>query len=69
MRLKKLGFKQNVADPCVWTRTRGGKPQIITSYVDITVAVMDDKARDELMSEMRERFEIRKVRANQLTIC
>ena len=58
--LKKLGFKQNVADPCVWTRTRNGKPQIITSYVDdCTVAVMDDKARDELMSEMRERFEIK----------
>ena len=54
------GFKQNVADPCVWTRTRNGKPQIITSYVDdCTVAVMDDKARDELMSEMRERFEIK----------
>ena len=34
--------------------------QIITSYVDdCTVAVMDDKARDELMSEMRERFEIK----------
>ena len=26
---------------------------------DCTVAVMDDKARDELMSEMRERFEIK----------
>ncbi len=58
--MRKLGFKQNVAYPCVWTRTRNGKPQIITSYVDdCTVAVMDDKARDELMSEMRERFEIK----------
>ena len=34
--------------------------KIITSYVDdCTVAVMDDKAWDELMSEMRERYEIK----------
>ena len=58
--LEKIGFKQNVADPCVWTRTRNGKQQIITSYVDdCTVAVADDKARDDLMVEMRDRFEIK----------
>ena len=32
----------------------------ITSYVDdFTVVVADDEARDELMAEMHERFEIK----------
>ena len=58
--LKKIGFKQNLADPCVWSRIRKGKRQIITSYVDdCTLACADDEARDEVMAEMRERFEIK----------
>ena len=58
--LKKIGFSQNLADPCVWSRIRKGKQQIITSYVDdCTLACADDEARDEIMAEMRERFEIK----------
>ena len=58
--LRKIGFIQNTADPCVWMRIRNGKAQYIASYVDdCTVCVEDDEARDELMAEMRQRFEIK----------
>ena len=58
--LRKIGFIQNTADPCVWMRIRKGKAQYIASYVDdCTVCVEDDEARDELMAEMRQRFEIK----------
>jgi len=58
--LTKLGFQQNTGDPCVWKRVHNGKTWIVASYVDdCTVACTDDAARDELMAEMRERFEIK----------
>jgi hypothetical protein len=59
-RLEEIGFTRSIADPCIWRRLRNGKEWIVATYVDdCTVACTDDEARDELMKEMRERFEIK----------
>ena len=58
--LTEIGFTQSVADPCLWKRERNGKVWHVASYVDdCTVACTDDEARDELMAEMRKKFEIK----------
>ena len=58
--LAEIGFIQSVADPCLWKRERNGKVWHVASYVDdCTVACNGDEARDELMAEMRQKFEIK----------
>ena len=58
--LAEIGFLQSVADPCLWKRERNGKVWHVASYVDdCTVACNGDEARDELMAEMRQKFEIK----------
>ena len=58
--LKEIGFTQTVADPCLWTRERDGMTWLVASYVDdCTVACNGDEARDILMAEMRQKFEIK----------
>ena len=59
-RLEEIGFTRSIADPCIWRRLKNDKEWVIATYVDdCTVACTDDEARDELMAEMRQRFEIK----------
>ena len=58
--LEKIGFSRTTADPCLWTRTRNGKEWYVATYVDdLTICCTDDEARDILMKELRQKFEMK----------
>ncbi len=58
--LEKIGFSRTTADPCLWTRNRNGKEWYVATYVDdLTICCTDDDARDILMKELRQKFEMK----------
>ena len=58
--LEKIGFSRTTADPCLWTRSRNGKEWYVATYVDdLTICCTDDEARDILMKELHQKFEVK----------
>ena len=51
--LEKIGFKQNVADPCVWTRTRNGKHVAVRSDGMQATAVLEAALLDLGVDRLR----------------